>query len=91
MDTTAILKLARAVVNQQLERYEGDDLAGLLRHIQTDLTKLCNSFCDWILMDYPRFTLQVDTDEKENIHINVTMLFPLEDQLDVTLEVTADE
>ena len=93
MKNERILELAQEIVNQKVAKYSKDDLGPLLRDLQPTLSKFCDSFCDWLLMEACRFSFVVDEGPGDTLDFRVFLYFPLPSDVafDTTIEVEAAE
>lgn len=93
MEYDQIVDLAQKIVNQKVAKYSKDELGPLLRELQSTLSKFCDSFCDWLLMESCRFSLIVDEGPGDALDLRVLLYFPLpsDTPIDVILEVDPEK
>jgi len=88
MDNQKILKLADTIIQERVKIYGRDQLPLLLRDIQRLMTRFCDSFCEWAIMEGKRFEIDVTADEEGFCQVAILLNFPFEvKDIEVTLNV----
>lgn len=93
MEYERIVELAQAIVNQKVANYSKDELGPLLRDLQATLSKFCDSFCDWLLMERCRFSFIVDEGPGDSLDLRVLLYFPLPSDalINIDMEISTTE
>lgn len=76
MENSQVVSIAQAILSQKVAKYSQDEIGDLLVDLQRTFTRFCDSFCDWLLMESPRFSLFAEPGPHDAINLRVVLHFP---------------